>query len=157
LANGSSLPDKLREAGESLILERIAEFDLANHTSEEIRYNEIYDTIGLSADFKTLFNGLDMQSGSYGLRLFLIEEGKNPTIADFDSSEMFGDPFAYNFYLTQSKKFDISTLGNIDRIILVLYQKDNFRYYNEEGNIDSVPATYTMLGEEFRKPDNILV
>lgn len=157
LANGSSLPDKLREAGESLILERIAEFDLASHESEEIRYNEIYDTIGLSADFKTLFNGLDMQSGSYGLRLFLIEEGKNPTIADFDSSEMFGDPFAYNFYLTQSKKFDISTLGNIDRIILVLYQKDNFRHYNEEGNIVPVPATYTMLGEEFRKPDNILV
>lgn len=157
LANGSSLPEKLREAGESLILERIAEFDLANHKSEEIRYNEIYDTIGLSADFKTLFNGLDMQSGSYGLRLFLIEEGKNPTIADFDSSEMFGDPFAYNFYLTQSKKFDISTLGNIDRIILVLYQKDNFRHYDEEGNIADVPATYTMLGEEFRKPDNILV
>lgn len=157
LANGSSLPDRLREAGESLILERIAEFDLANHKSEEIRYNEIYDTIGLSADFKTLFNGLDMQSGSYGLRLFLIEEGKNPTIADFDSSEMFGDPFAYNFYLTQSKKFDISTLGNIDRIILVLYQKDNFRHYDEEGSIVPVSATYTMLGEEFRKPDNILV
>lgn len=157
LANGSSLPEKLREPGESLILERIAEFDLAGHKSEEIRYNEIYDSIGLSADFKTLFNGLDMQSGSYGLRLFLIEEGKNPTIADFDSSEMFGDPYAYNFYLTQSKKFNISTLGNIDRIILVLYQKDNFRYYTDEKEMDSVPATYTMLGEEFRKPDNILV
>lgn len=158
LANGSDLSPELKNPGESLILNKLAEFDLTEQRlAEEIRYNEIYDTVGLSADFKTLFNSLDMQSGNYGLRLFFIEDGKNPTIADFDSSEMFGDPYAYNFYLTQSKKFDISTLGNISKIILVLYQKDNFRYYNEEQNLVKLSPQYTMLDKILRKPDNILV
>jgi hypothetical protein len=64
----------------------------------------LYDTIGLSADFYTKLDDLDVQRGNYGLCIELIEKTDEPidkpTTMVFDSSMMFGNPYAFSIPLT---------------------------------------------------------
>ena len=77
---------------------------------EDIVHNHIYDTFGVKASFKTMFGGVDMISGSYGLMVYLYRTDAEPVALRLDSSDMFGNPYNYMAYFTQSKKFDISNI-----------------------------------------------
>ena len=116
-----------------------------NDSADDLQINGIYDTLGLQADFRCLLNSYDMRSGSYGLRLDLYirltaTSEKHITKSVYlDSSEMFGNPFAFLIPATQAKTFDISSLGIVDGMTLWFYQDNNFVYYNgsKEENVNS--------------------
>jgi hypothetical protein len=57
-----------------------------------------------------------------------------------DSSEMFGNPYAFSIYSPQAKTFDISSIGIIDGMVLYFYQDNNFTYYDDKGQIQKVPV-----------------
>lgn len=124
-----------------------------DNLNENIAHNHIYDTFGIKASFKTMFGNTDMITGNYGLIVYLYHRDGNPVALTLDSSDMFGNPYNYMSYFTQSKKFDISQIGKIDAIGIYLYQGDNF-YYND-GEDDYQFSAIQSNGE--RKPDNILV
>jgi hypothetical protein len=68
-----------------------------------------------------------MRGGSYGLRLDMrvrTNSTNHPYITKslyLDSSEMFGNPYAFTVFSTQEKKFDISPIGIIDSMTLYFY------------------------------------
>lgn len=99
-----------------------------------LEHNFMYNTLGLSADFKTLFSRITMASGNYGILLRLLMDDGNVYDAIFDSAEMFGDPYNYMTYFKQSKLFDLSKYEtSIVEIGVYLYQSDNFtRWLNDE-------------------------
>ena len=118
--------------GSESLVELTPPIDLTTK-ADEFKYNYTYDTIGLSADFKTLFSNIDMLEGNYGIMLELTTDDDSTHIALLDSSDMFGDPYNYMTFFKQSYKFDISQLGNIKLIKVFLYQQGNFKYATKQG------------------------
>lgn len=109
--------------------------DLSEH---EIWTNGIYSALSIRADFRTLLDNYDLKTGSYGLRVHLfIKPSKDSTYYvdnyfDLDSSEMFGNPYAFSVYTKQGKKVTFTTSGIVQHIVLSAYQKANF--VNRSGN-----------------------
>lgn len=118
--------------------------DSSKNAADDLQANGIYDTLGLQADFKCLLNTYNMRAGSYGLRLDLYVRLSPKSTKHFvksvylDSSEMFGNPYAFTIFATQAKTFDISSIGTVDGMTLWFYQNDDFRYFNgkEEKRIE---------------------
>ena len=83
--------------------------DSSKNTADDLQANGIYDTLGLQADFKCLLNTYNMRAGSYGLRLDLYVRLSPKSTKHFvksvylDSSEMFGNPYAFTIFATQAK------------------------------------------------------
>ena len=121
---------------------------------KDLQVNSIYNTLILKADFKCLLANYRMKSGTYGLRLRLVQKATNDNIypvvqeIELDSGSMFGNPYSFLVYSTQEATFDISNIGTIDAISLYLYQNNDFKYYEHDGLVKSVPEA------DF---DNILV
>ena len=121
---------------------------------KDLQVNSIYNTLILKADFKCLLANYRMKSGTYGLRLRLVQKATNDNIypviqeIELDSGSMFGNPYSFLVYSTQEATFDISNIGTIDAISLYLYQNNDFKYYKHDGFIEPVPEA------DF---DNILV
>lgn len=120
--------------------------------ADDLQANNIYDTLGLRADFKCLLNNYNMRKGSYGLRLDLYVR-LTPTSKKhmkrslyLDSSEMFGNPYAFTIFAPQSKTFDLSNVGIVDKMILYFYQNNDFIYFDgsTEVPINSDPALATV-------------
>jgi hypothetical protein len=94
---------------------------------KDLQVNSIYNTLVLKADFKCLLANYRMKTGSYGLRLRLVQKATNdntyPVVqeVELDSSAMFGNPYSFLVYSTQEATFDISNIGTIDAISLYLY------------------------------------
>lgn len=105
-------------------------------TVDDLQANGIYDTLGIQADFKCLLNSYNMRAGTYGLRLDLYvrlnaKSEKHITKSVYlDSSEMFGNPYAFTIFATQAKTFDITSIGTIDGMTLWFYQNNNFIYFD---------------------------
>lgn len=103
--------------------------DLSEH---EIWTNGIYSALTIRADFRTLLDNYDLKAGSYGLRVHLfIKPSKESTYYvdnyfDLDSSEMFGNPYAFAVYTKQGKKVVLTTSGIVQHIVLSAYQKADF-------------------------------
>lgn len=101
---------------------------LDDDSFRDLQSNGIYNTITLKADFKTLLSHYNLKSGNYGLRLDLLIQptlGSSQRIRKYvalDSSEMFGNPYAFSVYSSQAKKIDIVSTGIICEMILWLYQ-----------------------------------
>ena len=110
--------------------------DLSNDESyQDLQSTGIYNTIALQANFKSLLGNKDMRSGSYGLRLDVYVK-LDPKSTKYilrsvylDSSEMFGDVYNFMLYSRQSKKFDLSSLGMVEKLVLYFYQNSDFTYY----------------------------
>lgn len=132
--------------------------DLAlDQSYRDLQASGIYNTISLSAQFKTLLDNYDMRSGSFGLRLDIYVK-LNPSSEKYivrsvymDSSEMFGNPYAFVLYTPQSRKYDLSQLGAVEKLSLWFYQKGDFSYYNSNER-KTVNIDYTKIPR-----DNILV
>lgn len=113
--------------------------DLKNSKYLDVQENNIFDTLYISADFKTNFSQ-KMLTGNYGLKLILSiqseeeEEGEKNKFTKrellLDSSMFFGDPYVFPIYSKQIAKFDITNISNISDIQVCLYQKNNFKYYD---------------------------
>ena len=105
-------------------------------TVDDLQANGIYDTLGIQADFKCLLNSYNMRAGTYGLRLDLYvrlnaKSEKHITKSVYlDSSEMFGNPYAFTIFATQAKTFDITSIGTIDGMTLWFYQNNDFIYFD---------------------------
>ena len=99
----------------------------------KINNSGIYDTITLKANFKTLFSNSDLKDGNYGLKLqiYIAESVDSTTLllntVKLDSSEMFGNPYAFSVYSKQEKSFAIKTEGFLYALKLILYQDKNFK------------------------------
>ena len=139
----------------------------------DLQMNSIYNTLILKADFKCLLGNYRMKTGSYGLKIRLIEKvtnDNNKAISQWvnlDSSDMFGNPYSFLVYSTQEATFDISNVGKIEAISLYLYQNDDFVYYENDGsqkriepaNFDNILAKniYVSFGSDLTKvEDNTL-
>ena len=91
---------------------------------KDLQVNSIYNTLILKADFKCLLANYRMKSGTYGLRLRLVQKATNDNIypvvqeIELDSGSMFGNPYSFLVYSTQEATFDISNIGTIDAISL---------------------------------------
>lgn len=97
---------------------------------EQIKQNNLFDTIFIEAGFQTYLNSVHMASGAYGVRLKICDrDNQIITTLELDSSEFFGNPYSYNIPIVQSKKLSISDLEQIGSVQVELYQDNNFSYY----------------------------
>ena len=94
-----------------------------------------YNCVGIQAKFKTDLAQEIMVSGNYGLVLTLYGTDItsnleiDPRSYGIDCSDMYGDPYNYNFYFIQSKVFELpEDFSNIriNKAIISFYQKENF-------------------------------
>ena len=105
-------------------------FQLTN--AEWIEVNEStlgYDTLCVSARFKTLLNDYDIRQGHYGLLVQLKTKNGYIHALTLDSAkDMFGNPYGYSMYLTQEQTYHLNLQDNIVGIKIDLYQMKDFRY-----------------------------
>lgn len=142
-------------------------------TYSDLQKNNVYDTIGLQASFKCLLDDFNMRAGSYGLRMDLairLTPTSSRTVRKsiyLDSTQFFGNPYAFTVFSPQTQTYDISSLGIVDGIAISLYQNDDFQYFdgkdvqriNPKSVEDNIFVTdvYIALGSEISKvTDNIV-
>ena len=119
---------------------------------QDLQATGIYNTITLTASFKSLLGQYSIRGGNYGLRLDVYV--KLNTNSDkyivrsvyLDSSEMFGDPYNFLVHSPQGKKFDLSALGTVDKIGLWFYQNNNFSYFDTKDR-ELKPIPNNILGK----------
>ncbi len=108
-----------------------------NAQLKELQANNVFDTIALQADFKTLLSHYSLHSGNYGLQLDIYRRLNDGNIIKrilkLDSSEMFGDPYSFSTYTTQAVVAEIGA-SDIIGMTLWLYQDNNFKYYDANKN-----------------------
>lgn len=137
-----------------------------NAEFRDLQSNGIYNTITLKADFKTLLSHYNLKSGNFGLRLDLfIQPSLNSPRrirkwVSLDSSEFFGNPYAFSIYSTQGKKINIASTGVIAEMALWLYQgvdgDGNDSYFlNKKG--EQLNPNKTVNGQLVQMDDDILV
>ena len=105
-------------------------FQLTN--AEWIEVNEStlgYDTLCISARFKTLLNNYDIRQGHYGLLVQLKTKNGYIHALTLDSAkDMFGNPYGYSMYLTQEQTYHLNLQDNVVGIKIDLYQMKDFKY-----------------------------
>lgn len=118
---------------------------LANESNKSTTIGPIYSLteptgfagftrLGVTANFKSLLNGLDVATGTYGLKFLIYTETstspgvKNNTVYElsFNSTDMIGNPYQFESYFYQEKVFDISSINNIKQIDVYFYQNGKF-------------------------------
>lgn len=108
-----------------------------------------YDVFYIKADFKSLLQDYLVTSGSYGIKVLLNTDAGDTIALGLDcQKDMFGNPYGYTGYSTQSQTYRLNLESDIKEISAVFYQDGNFNYYNgiETARVPSdIPA------------DNILV
>lgn len=121
-----------------------------------------FTRLGVTANFKSLLNGLDVTSGTYGLKLLLYTEtSTSPGVKDnavyelsFNSSDMIGNPYQFESYFYQEKVFDISSINNIKQIDVYFYQ--NGKFYDGNNNYIEWQYIDSLLGST-RMQNNLFV
>lgn len=134
-----------------------------------------YTCVGLKADFRTWLSSFGTEFGTYGLRLYItttdqltsqskkIVKVVSATLSNYD---MYGNPYSFETFYEQQKVFDISGLGNITNMKLVLFQGQDFEdalgnhipHLNDEGKLLSdnifVQNVYLALGYDISEFDS---
>lgn len=111
-----------------------------------------YNCVGIQADFKTDLSQEHIIAGNYGLILTLYGEDVSteqpipipPKSYVLDCSEMYGDPYNYNFYFTQSMVFDLSkdfANTKITNATISFYQNKNFKTLDNK----ELPYIYSTI------------
>ena len=120
-----------------------------------------FDRLGITADFRTWLNGLDVASGTYGLKIYIytdaaVENGEIKTLCydlTFNNDDMYGNPYQFEDYFSQEKVFDISNINKINQIDVYFYQSGNFK----DGNGNLIRYTDTVEGETIKLLNNLFV
>lgn len=134
-----------------------------------------YTCIGLKADFRTWLSSFGTEFGNYGLRLYItttdqltsqskkIVKVVSATLSNYD---MYGNPYSFETFYEQQKVFDISGLGNITNMKLVLFQGQDFEdalgnkipYFDKNGKLLNdnifVQNVYLALGYDISEFDS---
>lgn len=115
-----------------------------------------YNCVGIQADFKTDLFQEHIIAGNYGLILTLYGEDAStkeliaPKSYVLDCSEMYGDPYNYNFYFTQSMVFDLAkdfANTKITNATISFYQNKNFKILGNEELSHTYSTTHTYIDE----------
>ena len=124
---------------------------LNNNDAEDLKKNvNCYNCVGIQAKFKTDMAREIMSAGSYGLVLTLYGTDIttnidiSPISYGIDCSDMYGDPYNYNFYFTQSKVFELpENFSNvrINKAIISFYQREDFKTLTDG---TEKPLSYTI-------------
>jgi len=120
-----------------------------------------YNRLAIQADFMSHIP--QALNGNYGL-LFKFnsqnkakasEETENitPNSILFDSSDMWGNPYDFENYYTQSLVYDITDWEDIETVQIIFYQTANF--YSREDR--TVLIDHTIPGTDELLPDNLFV
>ena len=117
-----------------------------------------YQTLGLSAKFRSWLGALNPVSGSYGLRVDVVSRetatSKTESTEKYYSfylttDDMFGNVYNFETYYSQEKIFDISMIDEVARIQLVFYQQQDFKDKND----NFIPT----MKDDVAIPDNLFV
>ena len=122
-----------------------------------------YDCLGIKANFKSLLNVYDTVSGTYGLE-FIIEghsfNGANNDLVPasvtytWDTSNMYGNPYNFLTFFSQSLVLDIGQLKEINKITISFFQSGDF--YDSEHNL--IPSKTQLSNTEIiNVPHNLFV
>lgn len=119
-----------------------------------------FTRLGITADFRSWLNGLDVATGTYGLKIYIhantsLNEEKRPVVYDltFTNEDMYGNPYLFEDYFSQEKVFDISNIDEITEIEVYFYQSGNFK----DGNGNLILYTSEFEGEKVKRPNNLFV
>lgn len=121
-----------------------------------------FTRLGITADFRTWLNGLDVTTGTYGLKLLIYTDTiLTPGVTresvyelTLSSADMIGNPYQFESYFTQEKVFDISHINNIKQIDVYFYQ--NGKFYDGNDNYIAWQIQDNLLGPQ-RMSDNLFV
>lgn len=121
-----------------------------------------FTRLGVTADFKSLLNGLDVASGSYGIKILIYTEIlTSPGIIEngvyeltFSSADMIGNPYQFESYFYQEKVFDISNINGIKQIDVYFYQDGQF--YDGNNNYINWQYEDSILDAQ-KMPNNLFV
>lgn len=102
-----------------------------------------FTRLGITANFRSWLNGLDVVEGIYGLKVLIYTEVLNTPGSTtnavyeltFSSADMIGNPYQFESYFYQEKVFDISNINNIKQIDVYFYQNGQFK----DGSGQSIP------------------
>lgn len=119
-----------------------------------------FTRLGITADFRSWLNGLDVATGTYGLKIYIhantsLNEEKRPVVYDltFTNEDMYGNPYLFEDYFSQEKVFDISNIDEITEIEVYFYQSGNFK----DGNGNLILYTSEFEGEKVKRPNDLFV
>lgn len=121
-----------------------------------------FTRLGITAGFRTWLNGLDVTTGTYGLKLLIYTDTiLTPGVTresvyelTLSSADMIGNPYQFESYFTQEKVFDISHINNIKQIDVYFYQ--NGKFYDGNNNYIAWQIQDNLLGPQ-RMSDNLFV
>ena len=124
-----------------------------------------YTRLGIQAQFRSWLDGLNIKSGSYGLRLRILVEAEDKNTQSegtdnqdqaqegardvevydlfLNSSDMVGDPYSFSTFYQQEKVFEIEGLNNIQQMELQFYQKGDF--YKQDGSLLTPNESYDLF------------
>ena len=123
-----------------------------------------FDRLGISADFQAWLEPFDTVVGSYGLRLYIYTDETDLSAEEsreriysmtLSNSDMYGNPYNFEGFFTQSKVFDISDINNITKVEIYMFQNGDF--YDGNGNAIPHGSTLAETGEFTIFPENIFI
>lgn len=124
-----------------------------------------FTRLGITANFRSWLNGLDVVEGIYGLKVLIYTEvldtpGSTTNAVyelTFSSADMIGNPYQFESYFYQEKVFDISNINNIKQIDVYFYQNGQFK----DGSGQSIPWQEDIQNniglEPSKKSNNLFV
>ncbi len=124
-----------------------------------------FTRLGITANFRSWLNGLDVIEGIYGLKVLIYTEVLNTPGSTtnavyeltFSSADMIGNPYQFESYFYQEKVFDISNINNIKQIDVYFYQNGQFK----DGSGQSIPWQEDIQNniglEPSKKSNNLFV
>ena len=119
-----------------------------------------FTRLGITAEFRSWLNGLDVAEGAYGLKVLIYTDTletpgstkENVYELTFSSADMIGNPYQFESYFQQEKVFDISNINNIKQIEIYFYQNGQFK----DGNGNKIPwQDEDALFGLSKKPNNL--
>ena len=126
-----------------------------------------FSRLGISADFQAWLEPFDTVAGSYGLRLYIYTDETDTSVGAIDdiegvkkeriysmtlsNSDMYGNPYNFEGFFTQSKVFDISDINNIKKVEIWMFQNGDFidgnKNYIPHGSILSDTGQFQLFSD----------
>ena len=105
-----------------------------------------YTRLGLKASFQSWLKDLNINTGNYGIRLYLTTDKKDDKnenivrVCTLDCSDMIGNPYNFESFYVQKKLFNIEDIKEISNIVVEFFQ-DNQSFKISPNSIDYVDTT----------------
>lgn len=105
-----------------------------------------YTRLGLKASFQSWLKDLNINTGNYGIRLYLTTDKKDDKgvniirVCTLDCSDMIGNPYNFESFYVQKKLFNIEDIKEISNIVVEFFQ-DNQSFKISPNSINCVDTT----------------